>query len=78
MNKDLRLNNGKKWKLTNESMGQINAVKESLANFNSTAISDYNQLGKDVFDEAKLVMLDESYEGEVWDQIHNFFSDIVI
>lgn len=76
MNKDLRLNNGKKWKLTKESLDQINTVKESLANFNSTAISDYNQLGKDVFNEAKLIMLDESYEGEVWDQIHNFFGDI--
>ena len=76
MNKDLRLNNGKKWKLTNESLDQINVVKESLANFNSTAILDYNQLGKDVFNEAKLIMLDESYKGEVWDQIHNFFSDI--
>tara|TARA_R110000787_G_scaffold86285_2_gene183968 strand:+ start:10352 stop:11143 length:792 start_codon:yes stop_codon:yes gene_type:complete len=76
MNQDLRLNNGKKWKLTKESMNQINVIKNNIANFDSAVISDYNQLGKDVFNEAKLIMLDESYKGEIWDQIHNFFGDI--
>jgi len=76
MNQDLRLNKGKKWKLTDKSMGQINAIIKNLDNFEATEISAFNQLGKDVFSEAKVIMLDDSYEGELWDQIHNFFSDI--
>jgi hypothetical protein len=47
-----------------------------LENFQSDAIADYNQLGKDVFNEAKIIMLDDSYTGALWDQGHNFFSDI--
>ena len=76
MNQDLRLNNGKKWKLSEKSIGQINSIIKNLDNFEATDISTFNQLGKDVFDEAKIIMLDDSYEGEIWDQIHNFFSDI--
>ena len=76
MNQDLQMNNGKKWKLSQESMGQINAIIKNLDNFNTTDISAYNQLGKDVFNEAKVIMLDDSYTGELWNQIHNFFSDI--
>jgi len=76
MNQDLQLNDGKKWKLTKESMRQINAIINNLDDFQSSDISAYNQLGKDVFNEAKVIMLDDSYEGELWDQIHNFFSDI--
>jgi len=76
MNQDLQLDNGKKWKLSKESMGQINAIINNLDDFQTSDISSYNQLGKDVFNEAKVIMLDDSYEGELWNQIHNFFSDI--
>ena len=73
---NLQLNNGKKWKLKSETMAQMKAVQEKINNFQSSEISAYNQLGKDVFDEAKGVMLDDSYTGELFDQIHYFFGGI--
>jgi len=76
MNQDLTLNDGKKWKLKATSINQINEIIKHLNDFNSSEITDFNQLGKDVFNEAKLIMLDDTYEGELWNQIHNFFSDI--
>ena len=72
----LQLNNGEKWVLKEESMDQINAVIKKINNFNSTDISDYNQLGKEVFNDAKILILDDSYTGELFDQIHIFFSGI--
>ncbi len=72
----LKLNNGKKWVLKKESMERINAVTEKLNSFNSTNISDYNQLGKEIFNEAKTIILDDSYTGELFDQIHIFFNGI--
>jgi len=77
MNKlDLTLNNGEKWKLSKKSIGQINEIVDNLNSFKATDISDYNKLGKDIFDEAKMIMLDESYSGELWEQIHVFFSGV--
>ena len=76
MNQDLQMNNGEKWKLTKESMVQINAIIKNLDDFQTSDITAYNQLGKDVFNDAKVIMLDDSYDGELWNQIHNFFSDI--
>ncbi len=76
MNQDLQMNNGEKWKLSQETMSQINVIVNDLNDFKSDDILVYNQLGKDVFNDAKVIMLDDSYEGELWEQIHNFFSDI--
>lgn len=76
MNMDLQLNNDEKWKLKTSSIDQINKIVKDLNDFKSNNIADYNQLGKDVFNEAKIIMLEDSYEGELWGQIHNFFSEI--
>ena len=76
MGGELQLNNGEKWVLKKESMDQIDAVVEKLNNFNSTDVSDYNQLGKEIFNDAKIMILDDSYTGEKFDQIHIFFSGI--
>jgi len=76
MKQGLQLDKGKKWKLTDKSMEQINSIVKNLDNFKATEISAFNQLGKDVFNEAKLIMLDDSYEGELWNQVHNFFASI--
>ena len=70
------LNNGDKWVLNEESMEQINTITKKINNFKSTNISDYNKLGKVIFDEAKIIILDESYTGELFDQIHVFFNGI--
>ncbi len=72
----LKLDNDKKWILKKESMEQVNAVVNRLDNYKSTSIEDYNQLGKDIFNDAKKIMLDDSYTGELFDQIHIFFSGI--
>ena len=70
----LQLNEGKKWDLKDESMEQMATVVKKINDFESIKIEDYNQLGKDVFHEAKLVMLDKTYTGDLFDQIHVFFN----
>jgi hypothetical protein len=72
----LKLNDGKKWKLNNSSITQVNLIIEQLENFDSDEIASYNQLGRDVFDNAKTILLDESYTDELFDQLHFFFNNI--
>ena len=72
----LELDNGEKWVLKKESMEQISAVVTKLNTYESTNIADYNQLGKDIFNDAKKIMLEDAYTGELFDQIHNFFFSI--
>ncbi len=76
MTGSLHLNKGKKWKIKPETFDRINAVKKKLDTFNSDNLSDYNQLGKEVFNDAKFILLDKDYEGAVFDQLHNFFGGI--
>ena len=76
MGKGLTLNNGKKWKLKPESIEQVQIIIKKLNAFESDNISDYNQLGKDVFDDAKIILLDKDYTGELFDQVHYFFGGI--
>ena len=76
MGKGITLNNGKKWKLKAESIDQVKSIIKKLDNFNAKNIADYNQLGKDVFDDAKLILLDKDYIGDLFDQIHFFFGGI--
>ena len=47
-----------------------------LNTYESSNIADYNQLGKDIFNDAKKIMLEDSYTGELFNQIHNFFFGI--
>ncbi len=72
----LQLNNGKKWIIKKESIEQMDAVVKKINNYRSTSIEDYNQLGKDIFNNAKNIMLDDSYTGELFNQIHTFFFGI--
>jgi hypothetical protein len=72
----LQLNNGKKWKLRPESIKQMDAVIRKVNDFKSDNIADYNQLGKDVFNDAKMIILDDSYTDEKFNQIHLFFNGI--
>ncbi|GAB2779598.1 hypothetical protein [Salinimicrobium soli] len=76
MRQNLELNNGKKWDLNTNSLDRINAVTLKLNNFESGTISEYNQLGKEIFDEVKMILLDDSYTGELFDQLHNFFGSL--
>ncbi|TBN04311.1 hypothetical protein EYD45_06745 [Hyunsoonleella flava] len=69
----IQLNNGKKWKLSPKSVELMQEAIKKVNNFKSDNISDYNQLGKEVFNKAKQIMLDDAHTGEKFDQIHLFF-----
>lgn len=73
---NLQLNRGEKWSLKKSSMDRMNAVIRKLDNFDSSETSEYNQLGKEVFDEVKLILMDDSYSDEIFDQLHNFFGSL--
>ncbi|MDV7187981.1 hypothetical protein R3X25_11870 [Lutibacter sp. TH_r2] len=73
---DLKLNNGSRWKLKSESVKTIDGIINSLYSFKSNNIKDYNQFGKNIFEQAKFIMLDKSYTGDKFDQIHNFFNGV--
>ncbi len=75
MGNGLQLNNGEKWQLKPESITQVQSILKKLNDFKSNNISDYNQLGKDVFDDAKMILLDKDYTGKLFDQIHFFFGE---
>lgn len=73
---DLQLNDGNPWTLKPETIEKADSILNSLYGFKSDNIKDYNQLGKDLFEQAKFIMLDKSYTGTKFDQIHNFFSGV--
>jgi len=73
---ELKLNNGSKWVLKKETMDRMNAAMQKINSFDSNELSDYNRLGKEIFDDAKIILLDDSYDGELFDQIHIFFNGI--
>lgn len=75
-NLKLELKKGEKWDLEKGSIDRVNAVIEKLENFNSNDLAEYNQLGKEIFDDAKMILLDDSYSGELFDQLHNFFGKL--
>lgn len=72
----VQLNNGTKWKVNEGTIQQISQTSQLLQEFEPNDISDYNQLGKDVFNHSKTIMLDESYSGELFDQLHYFFANV--
>lgn len=73
---DLKLDNGNRWKLKPETIEKLDAIVNQLYSFKSDNIKDYNQFGKEIFNQAKFIMLDKSYKGEKFDQIHNFFNGV--
>ncbi|WP_111710188.1 hypothetical protein [Lutibacter citreus] len=73
---ELQLNNGNRWKLKSETIKKLDSITNSLYTFKSNEIKEYNQFGKDLFEQAKFIMLDKSYTGDKFDQIHNFFNGV--
>lgn len=57
-------------------MDRINMAMEKINNFDANELVNYNRLGKEIFDDAKVILLDDSYSGELFDQIHIFFNGI--
>ncbi len=72
----LKLNNGKKWKLNKNTIELIGAITEKTEMFRSENVEEYNQLGKEIFDKAKTILLDTSYTKETFNQLHSFFNNI--
>ncbi len=72
----MTLNNGQKWTLEKADMARVNQIVLQLNNFKSGDIKQYHQLGKDIFDQAKKMMLNKSYDEKTATQIHNFFHQV--
>jgi hypothetical protein len=72
----LKLNAGKKWKLNPGTIEQVKSISQKLGDFTSDDVSAYQQLGREIFDNAKTILLDKSYTGAIFDQIHFFFNGI--
>ncbi len=75
-NQKLTLNDGKKWQLNDTSKKVIAIINKQLTEFKSDDVTAYNQLGKDVFSNAKKILLDKSYDSNTFGQIQNFFHNI--
>jgi len=72
----LQLNNGKKWKLNETSKQVIQKIQKELKDFKSDDLSNYNQLGKNIFNDAKKILLDKSYDQKTFAQIQKFFHNV--
>lgn len=72
----LALNNGDKWQLNPDHIIQIESVITQLDDFTSDDISAYNDLGKDIFDKAKILLLERSYSKALFEELHTFFNGI--
>jgi len=72
----LELDNGKKWELKPKAIEQINEITAKINNFSSNNIEDYNQLGSEIFNKAKMMMLDKDYDDATLMQIKIFFHGI--
>ena len=75
-NGKLSLNDGKKWQLNDNSKKVITVINKQLNNFKSDDVAAYNQLGKDVFSNAKKILLDKTYDDKTFGQIQKFFHNI--
>ncbi len=70
------LNKGKKWKLREETLQRVARIQKQLETFSAKDIAAYRQLGRDVFNSAKTVLMDTSYKDTLFTQIHAFFNGI--
>ncbi len=75
-NMTLTLNDGKKRKLKPEAVSEMKKLAEQLKTFDSEDVTAYNQLGKDVFDNAKVILMDKDYTDDTFTQIKIFFHGI--
>ncbi len=76
MKMELSLNKGQKWQLNPQTLRVIEEIKRELAAPPAEDIASWNQLGRDVFSRAKTILMDKSYSGDLYQQLHNFFGGI--
>ncbi len=72
----LSLNNGERWKIKSVTIKKVDSLHQGLRDFTADKIEDYNKLGKDLFEQAKFIMLDKSYTDDTFNQIHAFFNGV--
>lgn len=72
----LSLNDGKKWQLNKNSKKLVATINKQLIDFESDDVKAYNQLGKEVFDNAKTILLDKSYKDVMFKQLQKFFHNV--
>ncbi len=76
MNRPLTLNQGKKWVLDAETMKNMNLIDQKINHFSSSQLSDYHQLGKEIFGMAKTVLLENGHQGKAYAELQSFFHNI--
>ncbi len=72
----IELIDGKKIDVSDDVMNTMKEVKNIVDNFEGKSIEDYNKLGKEVFDNAKTILLDKNNKGTAWDNLHKFFNSM--
>ena len=72
----IELKDGKKIDVSDDVLNAMNEVRNIVSNFNGKSVEDYNKLGKDVFDKAKIILLDKNNKGETWDNLHKYFNSM--
>tara|TARA_R110002050_G_scaffold141251_1_gene266263 strand:+ start:16664 stop:17446 length:783 start_codon:yes stop_codon:yes gene_type:complete len=76
MHGGVKLNKGAKWKVSANTVARMDAVIKELTVFESNELAGYHQLGKSVFDEAKMILLEDNYSDELFNELHYFFGGV--
>jgi hypothetical protein len=72
----LKLNEGKKWQLSKEAIEEVMSISKQLNRFKSDDVKAYQELGSNVFDTAKKLILDKELESEKFEQVQVFFHNV--
>ena len=51
-------------------------IQKTIRAFDAADVKAYNKLGKDVFQKAKVVLLDQSYDEDLFNELHVYFNGI--
>ncbi len=73
---ELQLNNGEKWQLNKEAIATVKTIIKKLDIFKLDNVKAYQNLGKEVFQTAKTLILDKTIENEKLEQLQAFFHNI--
>ena len=73
---ELQLNNGEKWQLNKEAIATVSRIVKKLDTFKSDDVIAYQNLGKEVFQTAKTLILDKTIENQKFEQLQAFFHNV--
>ncbi len=72
----LSLNNGKKWQLQKQDYDSVLQIAAQLKNFKSEDVNAYHNLGKSIFNQAKKLLFNKSYDSKTLKEIQIFFHKV--